>query len=160
MLKIINLVLLCLILCVEISSQNQIIIKRGKNKLNYFSSVGVDITPPSAPQNLLAVGGADKVDLTWVDPTSSDLAKIYVYRDETIDPITLLDSVAVGVLTYVDTPLVNGTKYFYKLKARDNSYNYSVLSDNAHATPGYEYFVTSDINYFKTNDNKYFLVKQ
>lgn len=97
-----------------------------------FSSI--DITPPSAPASLIATSGINKITLEWINPTATDLAKIYVYRASTTNPTVLIDSINANVQTYLDTPLTAGSIYFYRLKARDNSFNYSVYSSNVSAT--------------------------
>lgn len=89
---------------------------------------------PSAPTSLAAVGAADKITLTWVDPTATDLDSIIIYRGVSTNPTDAIDTVGGGIQTYVDTAHSYGTVYFYRLKAFDLTGNLSAYSDNVDDT--------------------------
>jgi fibronectin type 3 domain-containing protein len=98
---------------------------------------GGDTTPPSAPISLGATPGDSKVTLTWAANTESDLAGYNIYRSTTsgtgyskLNGSSLLTSAS-----YTDTTAVNGTKYFYVVRAVDTSGNSSGNSNEASATP-------------------------
>lgn len=90
-----------------------------------------DITPPTAPGNLLASAlSPTSVQLTWDAASDSDnvAVKTYdIYRDGN----------KVGsssVLNFIDTGLVHSTNYVYTVKAIDNAGNASELSAAANVT--------------------------
>ena len=100
-----------------------------------------DTTAPSAPTGLLATGGDQEIVVTWTDPTASDLAKIYIYADESSSATTLIDSVDAGVETYTHSGLGDSETWYYRLKAIDDSSNTSDYSsedsDATDAAEGY-----------------------
>jgi chitodextrinase len=94
-----------------------------------------DVTPPSAPSNLVATPvGGDRVDLSWTQSTD----------DVGIDHYTVIrDGVAVGTTsgtTYLDGSLTPGSTYSYVVRASDLGGNVSTASNTAVATtaPGSE----------------------
>lgn len=92
-----------------------------------------DNTPPSPPTSLVATADNDtaKIRLTWTDPTASDLDSIRIYRAVVADTTayTYLARVDEGIQSYTNTGLSNGTAYWYKLKAVDDSSNVSGYSN-------------------------------
>lgn len=76
--------------------------------------------------------------LTWTNPTPGDLAEVLVKRkvgsyptDET-DGVTVLQNLAPvegGANNIVDSPLTNGTTYFYAVFTRDNCGNWYGSAD-------------------------------
>ncbi|HXF56454.1 MAG TPA: S8 family serine peptidase [Actinomycetota bacterium] len=99
-----------------------------------------DTTPPAAPTGLTATGQNAKVALDWADNTEPDLAGYHVERSQ--DPPsassrtwTRLTASPVGSSSYVDTAVVNGTTYYYRVRAVDTSGNESAPSEEASATP-------------------------
>lgn len=76
-------------------------------------SVGAGIPPPNAPANLAAVAGNAQVTLTW--DAVSGASSYNLYRSLTTGAETLYQS---GVTSgYLDTGVVNGTAYYYKVTA-------------------------------------------
>ena len=76
-------------------------------------------TPPTAPRNPAATAGTAKVTLKWSSPASDGGANVTnyrIYRGTTSGGETLL--VTVGTNTnFVDTTVIKGTRYFYKITA-------------------------------------------
>jgi len=102
---------------------------------NEASATPEDVTAPSAPTGLMAVGGDAEVILDWDDNAEADLASYSVLRSETTGgPYT---EVASGLATsdWVDTAVVNGTTYYYVVTATDTADNESDESVEAEATP-------------------------
>lgn len=93
-----------------------------------------DKTPPAAPTGLKASAGDAKVVLDWNNNTERDLKVYYVYRRVPNGtwggPKAQATSSA-----YTDTSAANGTRYEYRVRAVDTSYNLSQPSSTVSATP-------------------------
>src|SRR5207245_1751346 len=93
------------------------------------------VTPPSAPQNLQATGGAGNVTLSWQAPSSnggSSITNYKIYRSSTSGTEGYLVTVG-NVTSYTNTGLTVGHTYFYKVTAV-NSVGTSPQSNEASAT--------------------------
>ena len=100
------------------------------------SSTPVDLTAPSAPQNLVAVGGDGEVTLTWQSNSEEDFSRYYVYGGTPPIPVTVIDStVSITDTTLTLTDLINDTAYWYRVTAVDTSGNESGYSNEVLATP-------------------------
>jgi chitodextrinase len=90
-----------------------------------------DRTAPTAPSNLTANAGDQKVDLAWGASSDNFAVKGYrVYRNQ-----TLVGSVPATTRFYTDAPLTNGVSETYTVKAYDRAGNLSATSNPATATP-------------------------
>jgi len=98
-----------------------------------LSYSGAPPTVPSAPTGLAATAGNTQVALSWT--ASSGATSYNVYRGTTAGGESAT-AVATGVTgtTYTNTGLINGTAYYYKVKAV-NSAGTSGYSNEASATP-------------------------
>ena len=96
-----------------------------------------DTTAPPAPTNLVANGGGPTtVSLTWDAVPAVDLFRYDVYRGTTAGgPYEKAGSTQPGTTTFSDTGLVTGTRYYYVVKAVDESANESGASNEANAVP-------------------------
>ncbi|MDZ7288532.1 MAG: T9SS type A sorting domain-containing protein [candidate division KSB1 bacterium] len=95
-----------------------------------------DTQPPAAPQNLRATPYDRLVELDWDDNTEADLYDYQVYRaTNATGPFTRLSSDAVRASYHFDTPVANGTVYYYKVTAVDSSTNESGFSNTVAVTP-------------------------
>jgi fibronectin type 3 domain-containing protein len=91
------------------------------------SATPADNLPPPAPSGLSAVdrpadeGGA--VNMTWTPSTASDVTQQRVYRGTTSGgPYTLVRTITNNTTSAVtDTGLVNGTTYYYVMRAFDGT---------------------------------------
>ena len=93
-------------------------------------------TPPAAPKSLVATAGDTKVALDWADNGEGDLAGYDVYRATASGgPYTKRNSARVPASAFTDTGLVNGTTYFYVVRAVDNAGQESANSAQVSATP-------------------------
>jgi hypothetical protein len=95
----------------------------------------IDITAPAVPSGLSATAGDEQVVLTWTANSESDLASYKVYGGTSASPTTLLSTVNTGTETYTHTGLTNGTTYYYRISAVDNSGNESSKTSDVNATP-------------------------
>ena len=93
------------------------------------SAVALDNTPPAVPSGLAAVGGTKQVDLSWSANSESDLAGYNLYRNG-----VKVNTTPITATTYVDTGLVDGTTYSYRLSAVDTDGNESAQSGAVSAT--------------------------
>jgi glycosidase/fibronectin type 3 domain-containing protein len=93
---------------------------------------GQDLTPPAAPTSLTATPGLNLVGLTWICPTQA--IKFDVYRSYVIGGgyqwITTTNTTV-----FTDTSAVNGTFYYYVVKATDAAGNQGANSNEAFAVP-------------------------
>jgi hypothetical protein len=110
----------------------------NQNETDWSSPASATPTdaPPAPPTNLSANAGDGQVSLDWDDNSESDLAGYNVYSSTTqgsgyikINTSLVLNS------DYVDSTVVNGTTYFYVVKAVDQASNESSTSNEASATP-------------------------
>jgi fibronectin type 3 domain-containing protein len=91
-----------------------------------------DVLPPP---NLTATPGYQQVTLTWSPSPSSDLAGYIVYRGLTSATLVAVDSVGASDTSYTATGLTNGVTYWYAVKAKNTSNEYSSLSAPVSAVP-------------------------
>ncbi len=94
------------------------------------------ISSPDAPQNLIVVSENSQASLSWAAPINNGgdaITNYEIYRGTASGGETLLTETA-NVLTYTDTTVSNGTKYFYKIAAK-NTKGIGTQSSEADATP-------------------------
>jgi hypothetical protein len=102
------------------------------------------VDPPHAPDNLMAIGRATQIDLTWRAVPEFFVAGYYVWRGvgayPSTDTFTLVETVVGRTnTTYVDTDVVVGTTYWYYVKAYDGATNTSPRSNLAQSELGGHY---------------------
>ena len=85
-----------------------------------------DTEPPAPPTGLMAVPGDQRVALSWTPNAEDDVADYLVHRDG-----AQIAVVPGPGISWVDTGLVNGVEHEYRLAARDESGNASLLSSVA-----------------------------
>jgi hypothetical protein len=93
--------------------------------------------PPGAPTSLSASSGDTSASLSWSAPSfdgGSQITGYRVYRGTSPNPTTALTPDLGVVTSYVDTGLVNGTTYYYKVSAL-NANGEGPLSNQAQVTP-------------------------
>ncbi|MGR9053289.1 MAG: PKD domain-containing protein, partial [Gammaproteobacteria bacterium] len=101
-----------------------------------IGNTGADTTPPAMPTGLAATPGDTQVSLGWNANTEPDLAGYYVDRaTDAAGPFVRLNNAAIVDTQYVDTGLINGQLYVYRIVATDTSGNDSAPSATASATP-------------------------
>ncbi len=91
------------------------------------------VTAPSAPSNLQAAPGNEKVDLSW--DTVAGATSYNVKRSETPGgPYQTFATTTAGAITYSDIGLINGKSYYYVVSAV-NTGGESPNSNEVSATP-------------------------
>lgn len=86
-----------------------------------------DITPPSPPSGLTAVGTFNAIVLNWSNPADADFAGVQVFRAQVNDRNQagfLAETPASG---WFDGNLPNGATFYYWVRARDRSNNLSAF---------------------------------
>ena len=110
-------------------------VKNDKGYYSPFSSIVsaspeiLDVTPPSAPQNLSGYSDGSNIYLDWDDNTESDLNNYWVYR--AIPGLAWNNYAYRGktISNYTDGGVSLGTTYSYRISAVDNSSNESSYSN-------------------------------
>ncbi|MCH8842528.1 MAG: fibronectin type III domain-containing protein, partial [SAR324 cluster bacterium] len=98
---------------------------------------GGDTTAPAEVADFIAIGGDGQVSLSWVNPTDDDLAGVMIrrstvdYPKSTIHGEQTFDGLDTG---FLDTPVGNGTSYYYTAFAYDDDQN-DATGTRASATP-------------------------
>ncbi len=108
----------------------------GQRSSEASATPAAPTTVPSAPALTSAVRGDASITLTWTAPSSnggSAITNYKIYRGTTAGGETLLTTVG-NVLTFADTGLTNGQKYYYRVSAV-NSVGEGPMSNEASATP-------------------------
>ena len=97
---------------------------------------------PGTISNFKAVAGDGYVDLNWGNPNDTDLAAIYIRRQQGSAPATVSDGVAVTdcstattTTTCRDNSVQNGNTYYYVGFTQDSAGQYSELSISAAVSP-------------------------
>jgi hypothetical protein len=106
------------------------------NDSSEVSATPTDTIPPSAPTNLTATAGNGMVSLNWNDNSELDLAGYNIYRSTTSGSgYSKLNGPLLIASDYIDSSVVNGTTYYYIVKAIDTSSNASGPSGEVSAMP-------------------------
>lgn len=94
----------------------------------------VDMTPPAAPQRLVAVVAGADVRLAWAPSPEADVARYVIYRADARGAYVRIGSTVPPVITFVDRAVPTGV-HRYALTAQDASSraNESARSDDVTA---------------------------
>ena len=88
--------------------------------------------PP--PSSFSSAASYQTVDLSWIASSSDSVANYVIYRGTSSSSLSLLDSVASTVTSYSNTSLTNGTTYYFGIRSKSSSGDYSVMRTTS-ATP-------------------------
>jgi TolB protein len=99
-----------------------------------------DTTPPSAPGGVAGESGDRQVVLNWDAVSADDLDGYNLYRsEESFSNVSGMDPVNGSSLItseeFTDDDVSNGTTYYYRLTAVDDSENESSTSSEVEVTP-------------------------
>jgi hypothetical protein len=106
------------------------------SRVDHIKFSGIVFESLAAPTNLMAVAGDGSVSLDWDDNPESSVSGYNIYRSFFSGvPGSKVNTEVVGSSEYTDTDLLNGTTYYYSVKAVDQAGNESESSDEVAATP-------------------------
>jgi len=92
----------------------------------------VDVYPPPVPEELVAVAEAGRARLVWRQSEAPDLAGYVVFRKGATGDWVRLTAKPIAATNYVDTTVVSGQAYDYRLTAIDQTGNESAPSAEVH----------------------------
>jgi predicted small lipoprotein YifL len=92
----------------------------------------VDVYPPPVPEELVAVAEAGRARLVWRQSEAPDLAGYIVYRKGATGDYVRLTPKPIAATNYVDTAVVSGQAYDYRVTAIDQTGNESAPSAEVH----------------------------
>ncbi|TDX53272.1 RHS repeat-associated core domain-containing protein [Orenia marismortui] len=95
------------------------------------TKVYIDTTPPDIPDNFRTVPGNGRMILRWDEPNED----VIEYRIER-EPVGSEGYYVVRDTEFIDSDLINGNKYKYRIWAVDRAYNKSLMSDWKTGTVG------------------------
>lgn len=109
---------------------------------NEVSKTVADTTPPGDVQNFTAVGGDQRITLSWTNPPDSDFVGVRIHYRTDHFPADINDGTLLGDFTgqpnqtasTAHTGLQNGVTYYYSASSYDASGNYQSTAQ-ASATP-------------------------
>ncbi|MFH0887433.1 MAG: hypothetical protein V1843_04620, partial [bacterium] len=99
------------------------------------SGGGADTVPPEVPFGLTATAGDNWVRLDWIVGSDVDLAGYKIYRKSSANSTYARIALAGVTAFYLDTTVINGITYTYKISAIDFSGNESAYSAEISVTP-------------------------
>jgi fibronectin type 3 domain-containing protein len=104
--------------------------------ITYQNGSIVAVTPPAAPQNLIAVVGNNQVTLKWNKNTEPDFLRYRIYRSTSPNPTIKVDSTTGGIAdtAKVITGLTNSTTYYFRITAVDSAGSESEFSNEVSTT--------------------------
>ncbi len=117
---------------------DQILVTGQTSHFTTFAvTAATDTIAPSAPTGITATAGAEKVTLSWTNPTDADFTGIKIYRSTTSGTVGDLVTTIASTTTasYENTGLTGGTKYYFVVRSYDSSGNISINTAQVNATP-------------------------
>ncbi|MBN1397180.1 MAG: fibronectin type III domain-containing protein [Bacteroidetes bacterium] len=104
---------------------------------NRVSAIPGDYKVPSVPRNLIISDSSNQtITLRWTQNSDPDFLLYRIYRGTTPGPISKTDSVInIADTVKIITGLINGTRYYFRITAVDNTGNESGYSNEVNAAP-------------------------
>ena len=109
-----------------------------ENRLSYlaYEVTGIPRLEPSVPSGVTAVPVSSGITISWHENPQLDLAGYRLYRRINDNPgYDSLNTTLLTDTTYTDYPLSGAHRYYYALRAFDQSGYYSGLSAEAYGRP-------------------------
>lgn len=92
-------------------------------------SLPIDREPPATPRGVYSITGDNQISIIWFPNGERDMAGYKVYRSlSKLGDYAMIAKLSNNVSRYVDTPVRNGTTYYYSVSAFDRNGNESELS--------------------------------
>jgi len=121
---------------------DSLVIRWPSGQVNRYSGIAADQyivleenMPPSAPHGLAAVPGEESIEISWLAPADTDLDHYRIERDVS-DVFDAAVEFVTSDTSYVDSPLDNGTTYWYRVFAVDSAEQESAPSETLSCVPG------------------------
>jgi fibronectin type 3 domain-containing protein len=89
---------------------------------------------PAAPSNLSAIGAENKVNISWADNSNNETGFIIERKTGSNGTFAPIFTTAANATSYVDTNVVAGTEYFYRVSATNSGGDSAPTPENS-ATP-------------------------
>lgn len=99
--------------------------------------------PPELPTNIVIDAAPRRSKLTWSLSSSNSVLCYNIYRDTIPNPTILYANVSKTTSSFLDSGLVNGTNYYYRIKSIDSSGLSSAYSQNYTITPTNIWYVSN-----------------
>lgn len=100
-----------------------------------FEIVIPDLIGPSKPFIHSINASNELVQISWNPVPDNDVDYYIIYRGDSNELISKIDSVEKGTLTYIDHSVVNTNEYFYAVSGIDTSGNQGEISNLVRAIP-------------------------
>ena len=88
-----------------------------------------DIYPPKPPSEVAAISNGETISLVWSPNTEPDLAGYAVYRSGPEKKFERITETLITTASWMDSSVVKGQIYFYRIKAIDQKGNASDFSE-------------------------------
>ena len=88
-----------------------------------------DIYPPKPPSEVAAISNGESISLVWSPNTEPDLAGYVVYRSGPEKKFERISDSLLTTASLVDSSVVKGQTYIYRIKAIDQKANASDFSE-------------------------------
>jgi peptidoglycan hydrolase-like protein with peptidoglycan-binding domain len=109
-----------------IDKVHHVVVVRVKHLTRFALVAAADITPPEAPTVATAKSsGNGEIAVSWVSP-KGDFDHVKIYRSTTAGTLGKIVSNNISANSAKDADVVDGTKYFYTVRAVDAAGNESV----------------------------------
>jgi hypothetical protein len=88
-----------------------------------------DVYPPRPPSEVAAISNGETISLVWAPNMEPDLAGYVVYRSGPEKKFERIPDTLVTTAAWIDSSVVKGQTYFYRIKAIDQKGNASDFSE-------------------------------
>jgi fibronectin type 3 domain-containing protein len=105
------------------------IIGREGQESDRITVLVLDLMPPLVPEGLEAQRGIDFIRLSWDEGKEKDIVHYNIFRAPSLNAeYEKIGNVQGDSTLYIDTGMISGKPYFYKIQAIDDADNVSLIS--------------------------------